>query len=283
MTDPIVVRQSDYNSYALCPARLKYRETEGYVSVPSEAMSFGTLVHKLIEKFLANPNDLVLSSVAKVIQLWDELVREDTDGEYGLYDLAAEELRLDSVLEAMEALQSWQSAIWLPYLKGRNVLATEAQLDAMIDNDIILQGTLDMILEDGIWDWKTATRPWREGKAEANIQAAAYSFLARMREYPLSLPIEFTYAVYSRKDARWDRHQVFIDRNAIDAMRQVMIELGNAKRHRVFVATPQANGGKLGRNWHCSAKYCGAWNVCVEKGIIPDGADLTEQSEIAWR
>lgn len=290
MTDPIIVRQSTYNAYALCPARIKYRDHGGYNGVPSEAMSWGTLMHKLIELKIANPNDMVLSNTSQIITLWNQLILEDTDDAYGLDDLATEETRVSAVIEAIDALGVWESAIWRPYYASAEILGTEVALEQQIGEvnpsfgiPIILQGTVDLIMPNHIVDWKTATTGWRPGKAEANIQAASYAYLASMAGYEMNLPIQVTYVVYSRKDGRWDRHDVFVDRQTIQGTLETMRELGHAIYHRTFVATPQANSGRLGRNWHCSAKYCGAWDVCVEKAIVPDGADLTERSAIVWR
>jgi hypothetical protein len=50
-----------------------------------------------------------------------------------------------------------------------------------------------------------------------------------------------------------------------------------------YPATPAGESyGKYKRGWHCSAKYCGGWEICPFKGLIPDDADLEEKITHGW-
>jgi len=288
--EPLYMHQSWMGSASLCAAKQdpKHLEHPDYDPTPSEAMSFGSLVHALIAQqigLLGAGYDLNPPQPAAILNLWQRLAVE-RDG--FILDRQAElgSLR-KSALEARDALDAWYRAIWQPSLQHEDIIAHEVELEKLIGylpsgRAVILRGTPDVVKTHALDDWKTSGRWFDQGKADTQIQGPTYAILAE-HCYPKVAPIEsMTYWVYNRSKGAWSPAVQTITKESKVALVATAMQFAAMREAGAYPPTPAANSGKNGRNWHCSPKYCNAWNVCDYKGLIPDGADLTAKRDRGW-
>lgn len=265
-----MVRQSSVGSMDLCPARQGYLLSGEAKQVPSEAMSFGTMIHSFAEWRLEGNDGAVYAPQLRA--WWEEGLERDG---VKLSDLASKVRIRESLDEGLRACQRWDADVF-PVLGLSDDYTIEEKLMAPLGmtpngREVWLQGTADVVdLGNGrIIDWKTAARGWKESKAHATHQAQAYSFLVQAA-HGVDV-FDFSYWVWNRSKGEWSEHTTVRTADNVDAwlrhawMRALQIE-ANA-----FPFTPwQSTYGDMKRGWWCSAKYCAAWSVCTGKSLPDD-------------
>lgn len=289
--------QTAVNNALLCGGRLLYKGQEGYNHTPTEAMSFGTMVHGGIEKLLrvgeqcpACNDDGVLHTMggdiigpcpecgedstpltlgyADLEEMWADGLRNERDGSFDLYELATTERIERSVVEASDAINQWAIDV-LPAL-GLGVdeeLYVEervtAQLGTLPDGRAVwFGGTADLVRpeRDLIIDWKTAGRGWNDTKAPFTLQATYYSWLYGQANH--------AYWVWSRRAKDWTLFETSRTQDQIDAALKVAWQIARQQADGTLTANPlEDNYQKIKRGWHCSAKFCGAWDICEFKFV----------------
>lgn len=281
--DALWIRQSTVGSWELCPGRVMQSKHARFNELPSEAMSFGTLVHAMIELELTGARGRVPWTTMNVSDLWDELALE----EYGvsLADLADDDLILDSSIEAVGAVMQWRRQVQQTLPNGDMLI--ERRLEAPLGvlpngREVWLHGTGDLLYTDIAigYDWKTAGRGWKETKATYLGQPSAYAYL---HWYNHNVWVErWRYWVYNRGSARWDLHTTYRNRQQVASWLRHAFGIACAIDAGVVYYTPtQHPYGKSERGWWCSPRYCAAWDHCPGK-YLADGYDEKQLAIINW-
>jgi hypothetical protein len=280
--DDVLIRPSSVTSMGLCPARVGYSLTEGYNPLPSEAMSFGTLEHAILERRLTG--DPFVMSRQTVGDLWRELIRDENGIE--LDELAPRDLIDSSVDEAIAAAFLWEEDV-LPQL-GEPVIVEEVlwrPLGVLPDGRAVwLHGTPDLVTEGPLGhDWKTAGTGWKESRRLFEAQPSAYPWLAAPRLGVEAHEIAFVFWVYDRKNSEWQPHKTSRTRAEIDSWLKVAWMRGKQIAYGAFPATTyDSQWGNYSRGWWCSPRFCAAWDICQFKHLADD-VDETETIEKGWQ
>ena len=274
--DDIVYRQSTREALALCGGRVLLGQED---RPPSEAMSFGTLVHKMIEMKILG-EDSMLNIRPFVRKLWTGLLAEEG---HDIDVLSPSSLIDKSVEEAIRAVEFWVEDFWLP--EGQYLHAIGVEVLRLLPlgvtpagNGVWLQGTPDLVVSGNrIIDFKTAGRGWNEGKHLVRVQAPLYTYMER-EAGTVETPTAFDFQVFNRQSSTWDldSHSLVVTDRMIDAALEMAWTDALAIEAGALPFQPYGESyGKFKRGWHCSAKYCGAWDKCSVKYLIEDGnADL---------
>lgn len=273
--DALWVRNSDASSWDLCPARHGYLRSGAARQVPSEAMSFGTMMHTFAEMRLMGWDGIV--TVQQLEEWWEEAVAKDG---FSLSELAERD-RIDASLqEAVQACMLWDAQV-RPLLGYSEKVEFEPRLEAPLGvlpngREVWVHGTPDVLDVDRIDDWKTASRGWKESKAHATGQLSMYIYLAeRTRGYVIE---SGTYHVWDRSKYEWVPHVTSRTPAEVDAYLRHIWQMARAIDAEAYTFNPwQSNFGDYKRGWWCSSKYCAAWDVCEGKHAHDD---VWEEQEI---
>lgn len=276
--EDIVVRQSTAESYFLCPGRVGHAQDEGFKDVPSFAMSRGSFEHLLIERHLTGQPRL--SSTEELVDLWYKMLLEEG---HDLWDLAERSQIEEAVAEARVAYFAW--VMWY---QSQQIRPAEVErlvikpLGVIEGRRVWIQGTPDYVATNGdIYDWKTAGRAWPQGKEMTRIQAAIYTYLAF--DDP-DWPVTFRYLVWAWDAQQWEEREVKVTEENVSAALMTMWQIARAIHTQSFPYTPQGESyGKHKRGWHCSPKYCSAWEICPGRGLIHDDQPLDCGKSVSWR
>jgi hypothetical protein len=292
--DDIVVRQSTIGSMQLCPGRVGLSLTEGFDHTPSEAMVFGTMVHNLIEAFLSGKDTdgawpLRLSTDAAILAALMQAAEKDG---FTVEDVASPEVVQRVVNEVRSACFAWYSDVWQAGLHQVDAVGIEHTMTIPLGllpsgQSIWLQGTPDLYTPGTAYDWKTSGRPWSESKqglTKGSFNQQAPIYLALIEASTGLRPRQFVFVVYDRSTGQWSEHETTWADETIAASLLNAWEVGKQIAAQAFPYTPATdNFGKYERGWHCSAMYCGAWNICPGKAMVGDGADLTQTRSNRWQ
>jgi hypothetical protein len=127
-----------------------------------------------------------------------------------------------------------------------------------ITYEIHLEGTMDLVQFDGLWDWKTSTKKysWRD-KQQENIQASVYAAAAVANGW-LEYPVRFNFGVLLRGTADTQVCTVTRDRDHEVWLRKQI-------RNLVLAALVLGDGNQWPTNDTgalCSPVWCGHWDTC---------------------
>lgn len=263
----IFLSQTTVNNASLCGGRVLYANEAGFLTEPSEAMAWGTLVHTLAEHELLavlNGEEPPLWTFNAVLSVWTQAMEDERSGPVDLHALAPKHVIEKGVFDAQLAIKLWREQV-LPTLgEPDSTWQVEERITKPIgnlDNTIVwLGGTADLVVDGHIYDWKTAGRSWDASKANSLLQASIYSYL-----YGIS---DHTYWVYGRRGASWERHDTRRTQAHVDAaLKQAWMVAKGIDSGALAFEPWQSTFGKMKRAWYCSAKFCPAWNVCEIKYI----------------
>ena len=272
--DDLHLSQTTVSNAALCPARVGYRGDEGYSYVPSEAMSFGTMVHGMAEEdlgLLGTPMRWAAGSWTfyAVEEMWRDGLLNERDGSFDLYELADRERINKSIMEALHANKRWHEVVAPTLdLAGRDDWQIEKrvtkQLGTLPDGRRVwFGGTADLVVPGLALDWKTAGRGWDQSKADTTYQATYYTWLYGVDRHK--------YWVWNRREKDWSAFETSRSPKDVESALKVAWMLARQMADGTFTATPwQDTFGKVKRGWWCSAKYCGAWDICQFKNLPDD-------------
>ena len=268
----VFLSQTTVNNALLCGGRILYRKSEGYNFDPSEAMSFGTMVHGMAEADLGLLGLPVCGqwSPEGVEAMWRDGLLNERDGSFDLDSLASRKRVDKSVEEALLANVRWHEQV-VPVLDlapGEEMLVEQRvtkQLGTLPDGRAVwFGGTADLVLprRAEIVDWKTAGRGWDQSKADFTPQATYYSWLYGIYNH--------TYWVWNRRAKEWSGYTTSRTEEQVDSALRVAWQVARQMADGTLTASPlQDTFGKVSRGWHCSAKFCGAWDICEFK-YLPD-------------
>lgn len=284
----LVISQSTIEKCFKCAAQLGYKDDPTVVDYPSEPITYGWVLHALIA--LALKGELTDFWIAHP-WLWgfanatfDQEIQRgypQYEGQLDWFLGAKREAFLQGLVQAM---QSWLDE-FQEVLEVLNVLAIEERryrpLGRLGSGDtedpiVWVAGSPDMVTGGSIYDWKTANRPWAEGKGLVRIQGPLYVWL--VEDLLGGLKADLHYFIWDRgKTKAWDVQTVPVQEHNVEASKRVAWQYAQMIHRGVFPATPvREEWGKFKRGWHCSAKWCPAWNACDFKGMVQDDKDLDE-------
>lgn len=280
-----IVRQSAINNMMLCPARQGYAQADGFVDAQSEPLVFGSTVHDIIADVLRGELSQLAALTSDTIINYANADLEAREA-WSLVSLLTPPRLSDWVDEVRECLNLWFVQVQ-PELKDMRIESVEETFYMPLDikSNIWLQGTCDLMPFNadgeriGI-DWKTAGRGWKDDKAATIMQAPLYTALAYERY--MQFISEWYFCVYNRQKTQWDWIPRNVDAVQVAAALKTALEFGKMMQHNIYPATPYPSGGFTDRRgWYCSAKFCGAWQICEYKGMLGDDKDLNEQYDTA--
>lgn len=278
--DAVLVRQSTSKSMALCPAKQGYLLSGEAKQVPSEAMSFGTMIHTFAEERLRGNTAMVTFDMLE--QWWVEAVEKDG---FDLYDLVAPERLRESLQEAIEACAAWDKDVYPRLGYGvDDYKSGELQLELRMEfplgvlpngREVWMHGTPDVtFIPDNptvrtIDDWKTARRGWDISEADMTQQLDVYSWLAERTEDAQVL--QGTYWVWNRDKRYWEPLSTSRTDAQVEATMRHMWQVARQIDGEAFpFKRTDVSWGKHKRGWWCSPKYCAAWDVCEGKHLNDD-------------
>jgi hypothetical protein len=268
--DALVVRPSSWQGFQLCGYRVALSGEEGFDGTSSEPMAWGSGVHKL------NANHILTGhgadGPAEAMQVW---IEEMADKGENILNYASSSYLLQQSQEMLAAHKLWIARFWEPVGQHLEVLTVEETRQRPLGvlpsgREVWIRGTADFVTVAKVWDWKTAGRGWKRGKAESNIQHTIYAWLVEA----LTAVSEAAYVVYNRQTAEWswDDTTLPVTADSIAVALRAMYEMALQIDTGTATASPHVRGGfGDGRSWACSPKFCGAWNICPAKHLIQDG------------
>ncbi|MGA1076779.1 MAG: PD-(D/E)XK nuclease family protein [Ilumatobacteraceae bacterium] len=189
------VRQSDLNSFYLCPEQARLKFTGALPSRTTEAMALGTAVHAGSEAVLAHGAtrteaiDVIAWQLENLFDGPDfEMVKLDTD-QYFRYAFMCFDAWFDHIRPVIGDVVAVEQTFKLPFAEFR------------LANDLLvkveLHGTIDCVTHKAIWDWKTSNSSWRSNAWERErwaVQPTIYTWAAQ--ELGLDTdPTTFSYGV----------------------------------------------------------------------------------------
>lgn len=184
------------------------------------------------------------------------------------------------------SLDLWLDEVY-PTLQGPWVSEVGFGPDLFYEDDqrvIYLQGTMDYLGDDGLKDWKTSSRPWTAWeKGRWAVQPTVYTWatdqLARKEskyseaEGPVVYPFEFVILVHEDDPAIVHLQRITVLRRPSDWqwLQHRCLAWAELIESRIAPWPMQDNG------WHCSPKWCPAWDNCKGKFVHdewPEGTRL---------
>lgn len=282
----ITVRQSDFERK--CKAEILYRDDPRYLDVPSEPVTLGSTAHHGIEDVIRHGDEgLQRWSVIPFVE--GQIIEQmKSDGAEDPLSIIGSKMRLRSLAEeASAAVHSWHRAFWRAWGGHLDVLAIEVKMMRVIGTSpvsgkfVVLQGSPDLVVRGGIWDWKTSKRDWKLTKPNARVQSPAYAYLSEPILGTVEVP--FNYYVYNRSKATWATHTVHVDEPMVDAALRSMFQLAIAMETKAVVPQPFEDVyGEVKRGWWCGPKYCPAWEACEYKAMVADRTKLDTEIPKTW-
>jgi len=266
----VLVRQSIIGQLQFCPMRVALQGQEGFLETVSEPICFGTCVHHIIAE------DLILDEGERLDMLtnmadWVGPILADQ------YDWPLEMVPniRDFFSEIAIAYSRWRTDV-RPLILNKKILGVEKQgelylgegktsiLEAHHYSNIFLGGTGDVVLEDTLVDWKTASKDWQKGKADLSIQASLYMPMYKQM-FDVSIK-KMEFWVFDRQKVAWNLHSTTRTIPQIDAALLTAYNYGLQLEAGIFPATPVPEASfQKRRGWYCSPKFCGGWNICKAK------------------
>jgi|SRR3990167_295813 len=270
-----IARQSTISQLQLCGYRVALEGTEGFLPMVSEQLVFGQGLHYIVARDLevGEPRfDLLLTMdewVAEILVEYDWTLDKIPDVR-------------DFFAEISAAYRSWRTEVQ-PTLTGE-LITHEEEMYILLgegkNGNIFLRGTADAVYTDHLIDWKSSAKPWTQSKADLSIQASLYPALVK-QTYNKSIR-KFRFWNYVRTKHEW----LYLDTSR--TIREIDSALGSALAYGkqieagTFVPTPVPDAAfNKARGWYCSAKFCGAWNICPAK-YLNDNKDENELAVRSW-
>jgi len=274
-TDKTIIRQSIINELLLCPLRVRLAQQTGYIPPFGESLAFGSVVHKYIENHWAGDSPSFHEAAEQVLQ---------EEYQTSLTEIGNSE---QFIAETQKAFHLWQLQVLpfiikeLPETKG---VEFETTLELDLGDNIVYQGTPDLVLKgNSIHDFKTAKsmRKWTQDNVDTNFQASIY--LAAWNSLHSDTLDTFYFHIYDRKKVEWVTYETVRDAKQQYLALQQARDFGRMVKYDALPATPvDENYSSKTRGWYCSPRWCGGWNICTSKYILP-GDDLEQKATRVWQ
>lgn len=248
--------QSWINTFMMCPERAR-AEAYGLVErTESDAAAVGTAMHLAIETFLqggVTPQQALDAGVAEFDRIaampnfeWVKVKTRDT-----------------AIQHVTACFNGWHTNVLreIGSIEGLE-RSFDVQLCTHNGIEIRLAGTIDLIADSMLWDWKTASRAYDVWEYERfAVQPTVYGAAARIEGW-IEDPVPFMYAVMVKPKGE---SQMFV------VHRNMNTQLWLEEQLTQIVDMDQANLSTWPLNdngWWCSEKWCPLWASC--KGFYPN-------------
>jgi len=241
------VRQSSIKTSDMCMERFRNDIYGVQKEVQKDAAALGTACHAAAEDALYAKQRGNVYSLASTIDAfkyhWHE-EEEPAIEEWQSYrpDLAAQ--------AGEERITSWYNEVY-PDLQPSLIEHTFDKILIEDDERVVhLTGTIDLVEEDRLWDWKFPKRDYARDAWQYerwDVQSIAYC-------YAMDIP-DFSYAIMHPKGV--GRIDLVRDESHVDWLRQKVLALCQ------YVEKSPPPPWVLGDNgWWCSEKWCPSWTQC---------------------
>jgi len=262
------IRQSDLNSFFLCPEQARLKFAGLLPRRTTEAMALGTAVHAGIEADLAHGAartdaiDVIAWQLENLIDSPDfEMVKLDTDT-YFEYAFKCFDAWFDHIRPVIGDVVAVERTFKLPFAEYR--LANDWLVK------VELHGTIDCVTSKALWDWKTANSSWKSSAWEKErwaVQPTIYTWAAQQLGLDTD-PTTFSFGVMVKGKDPVDSKSAEIvtvrrDQRHWEWLRRQLEPLV----HLVAADLPQWPLHDQG--WHCSGTWCPVWSQC--KGSHAEG------------
>lgn len=261
--------QSWLNTFANCPEQARLELVGQLPRESSDAAAIGQALHTGVETVLRDGGELGDAIEAATERFFWETEQEGFRWvQVKTVDTAA---RYVSTL-----VNSWYRDVY-PQLGDPIRLEDKFDVPLEIGHDRIIRiaGAYDFIDHSGIWDWKTANRPYEQWevdrfKIQPTVYSAAYA-VECLNEATnggasiLSLsPIDFTYAVGLKGRPPREPFQLLTTTRGPEEWKWLTHQL-----HRIIdlVEADLERWPLNDQGWHCSPRWCSAWDECKGKYV----------------
>jgi hypothetical protein len=263
----VTLRQSWINDAMTCQERARRMIVNPEASITSDSAAIGTAVHAAIEAAI-NGND----PEHALADEWDVLLAEPMNMTLGW---SPSEMRAES----QRLYGMWERDIRPHIGTPRH---TEMYFDVPWfttdvlgrDVNVRLSGTIDLVTDEGLWDWKTSSRKYAAAdKQNTAVQPTVYSIAANALELH-EMPVTFSYGVMLRgknetqilRVRRTRNHEVWLARVVEPLIRQALA-LGTD------MTWPVNDTHNL-----CSQRWCPWWSSCKGQALSPTDLYSKEQN-----
>jgi DNA helicase-2/ATP-dependent DNA helicase PcrA len=170
--EPLMLSPSAVNGYRTCPQQYLFGYLWSLKEGPRAALSFGSIMHNTIKRFLAElrkGNKLPLEEVRRIFEAeWRSVGFED--------EYQEEEFKKDG-LEQLRAF--YEATMAAP----PQVCEQEKRFELPLENNVVITGRIDQVNSLGrndveIVDYKTG-RPKKESLAKKDLQLSLYALAAK--------------------------------------------------------------------------------------------------------
>jgi hypothetical protein len=256
--------QSWINTFANCPEQARLELMGELPRTASDATAMGSAMHAAAEAVLAN-NANEEQAVVAAQQAFLEATQEEG------FRYVQVKTEATALKYAEQLTRSWYRDIY-PQLGEPLRVEDKFDVPLVVSDDCVIRiaGAYDFADGSGIWDWKTANRPYEQWevdrfKIQPTVYTAAYAIeiatQASAHDIPvLSLaPINFTYAVGLKGRGNNEPIQVLSTTRGPEEWGWLITQL-----HRIvdLVEADLDHWPMIDQGWHCSPRWCGAWDSC---------------------
>ena len=265
-TPHIWFRQSWLDTAFRCPerGRLAIVKPE-WDNITSDSALLGTSVHHAIESFIdgAVPLDGMGQLAVGYLEDYPDPIK------WTKYDT------VESMFPHVHAcIEGWVRDI-LPNLPALDDATTEATFKIPLwsqnGHTVGITGTIDLIADGQLWDWKTSGKPYRASdKQKYAIQGTIYALAALNSDLVTAaeLPMRFSYGVMIRGGKPQGQIlSVVRTQGHIDFATKRMKQFVDLATHFGLDQTWPANDD----HFLCSSTWCPWWSIC--KGAYLTAAD----------
>jgi hypothetical protein len=253
-------RQSELGTWMMCPEQFRLNRAGLMPRQETEATAVGTSVHAAIEAVLKG-EATADTGMDVALETWDSMIPN--------IDRWVKASPQQCAVHVSNCYSSWADTVYpaLPPIER-----VEGHFNVPLHEDdqrvIRLSGTVDALDADGtVWDWKTAAslRSYNWEKQRFAVQPTVYTYAAA---HPEGFNIEnptFAYAVMEKAAKPVEALILRITRDSghWDWLTKQAISLAVAIEAEMPIWQLNDQG------WHCSPRWCGAWDSC--KGAHVEG------------
>lgn len=261
--DTYTFHQSWLNTFALCPEQARLELVGELPRESSDASAIGQSLHTGIETVLkgGDVGDALEAALG-------QFVHETEQDGFRYVQVKTFETATRYV---SQLVHSWYRDVY-PQLGEPLRLEDKfnVPLEITPERTLRLAGAYDFVDHSGIWDWKTANRPYEQWEVDRyKIQPTVYTAAYAMETAETALdndvailslaPIDFTYAVGLKTRPQHEPFQLLTTSRGPEEWSWLTKQL----HHIVDLIEAELPHWPLNdQGWHCSPRWCSAFSSC---------------------
>ncbi len=267
-------RQSGLDTYSLCPERARIKWFESDRPDPnSDATVTGTSLHVGVEANLLHRKAYGIALSTAEMQDIAVAEYERIEAEEGLVYMKG--TKNDAVAFLINGIKAWRDYVE-PYVVVDAEMLIEHKFDMLlgywidkngVEWEIRLEGKIDTIDRNRVWDWKTAGQPYKQWERQRwAIQPTVYCEAA-VSEGLLTYPVKFSYGAVRKLKTKEYAEIVDVQRTQkhvhwlwtqVQSLLDLWDKLG-----------PDTTWPLVDSHALCSPKWCPFWDECKGAHIEP--------------